>query len=523
MLRKQMTLRRGKMAKDSRSIFVIKNTSVTLLMQVVKNILGFVSRTIFISVLGSEYLGVNSLFTEILTMLSFAELGIGNAMVFSLYKPLAEENKEKIKSLMRLYARCYQVIGLAIAIMGICVIPFLDTIVGDVSYVKENITLLYILFLLNSVLSYFFVYKKSLIIADQRNYIVEIYQQVFYAIQVVVQSIFLILTKEFIPYLLVVIGCTFLNNFFVARKADKMYPYLKDKNVEKLEKSELKNIIENVKALVVYKVGGIILESTSSLFISALINVITVGLYANYRLIINIFKTIGSNAMNSIIASVGNLNAVASADKKLSVFKEMFYINAWFFGFTAVGLCVLLTDFINIWLGDGFAIGFDAVFAACVYYYVSNMHYPCFTYRTTAGLFVFGKYVPVLASVISLILSYVLGRYAGLAGILWASVLARTFSYEIIDPIIIYKRVFNKSSLRYFVMYGLYLGLILADGYISYLIIGFIPLEGIIGFIVKAAILSIVYNLLFFLATIRTPEFQSLLNRSKYMVHRRNT
>ncbi len=510
------------MAKASRSEFVIKNTSVTLLMQVVKNLLGFVSRTIFVKVLGSEYLGVNSLFTEILTMLSFAELGIGNAMVFSLYKPLAEKDENKIKSLMKLYARCYQAIGIIIAVLGVCVVPFLRNIVGDVSYVKEDITLLYLLFLLNSVLSYFFVYKKSLIIADQRNYVVEIYQQVFYALQVAIQSVFLILTKEFIPYLLIVIACTFLNNFVVAKRADKLYPYLKEKNVDKLEKSELKGIVENVKALVVYKVGGIILESTSSLFISTLINVVTVGLYANYKLVVNIFKTIGSNVMNSIIASVGNLNAVATAEKKMSVFKEIFYLNVWFFGFTAVGLCVFLTDFVGVWLGEGFAIGFDAVFAACAYYYVSNMHYPCFTYRTTAGLFVFGKYVPILASAISLVLSYALGTGWGLAGILWASVLARGLSYEIIDPVIIYKRVFGKSCLRYFAMYAAYLGLVLVDGYVSYLVIRLIPLEGIVGFVVKAIVLSIVYNAVFFLVTIRTPEFSSLLGRVKNIVARRN-
>ena len=509
------------MGKESRSEFVIKNTSVTLLMQVIKNLLGFVSRTIFVKVLGSEYLGVNSLFTEILTMLSFAELGIGNAMVFSLYKPLAEKDQNKIKSLMKLYARCYQTIGIVIAVLGVCVVPFLDRIVGDVSYVKEDITLLYLLFLLNSVLSYFFVYKKSLIIADQRNYIVEIYQQVFYAIQVAVQSVFLILTKEFIPYLLIVITCTFLNNFFVAKRADKMYPYLREKNVDKLKKTELNGIVENVKALVVYKVGGILLESTSSLFISTLINVVTVGLYANYKLVVNIFKTIGSNVMNSIIASVGNLNAVASSEKKLSVFKEIFYLNVWFFGFTAVGLCVFLTDFIGIWLGDGFAIGFDAVFAACVYYYVSNMHYPCFTYRTTAGLFVLGKYVPVLASVISLVLSYVLGTIGGLTGILWASVFARVFSYEIIDPVIIYKRVLNKSPLKYFAMYASYLGLVLADGCVSYLVIKMIPFDGIVGFVVKVVVLSIVYNVVFFLVTVRTPEFSSLLGRVKNIVTRR--
>ena len=503
------------MARESRSKFVIKNTSVTLLMQVVKNLLGFVSRTIFIKILGSEYLGVNSLFTEILTVLSFAELGIGNAMVFSLYKPLAEENTDKIKSLMRLYARCYQIIGIIIAVLGVCVIPFLDVVVGDVSYVKENITLLYILFLLNSVLSYFFVYKKSLIIADQRNYIVEIYQQVFYAIQVVVQSIFLVLTKEFIPYLLVVIGCTFLNNFFVARKADKMYPYLRDKNVNKLEKSELKGIVENVKALVVYKIGGIILESTDSIFISSLINVITVGLYANYKMIINIFKTIGSQAMNSIVASVGNLNASASDDKKESVFYEMLYISAWFFGFVTAGLCCFLTPLINVWLGDGYVIGFDAVIAACIYFYVSNMHYPCYTYRTTAGLFIFGKYVPMIAAVSNIVLDIVMGKLWGLSGILWASTLSRVFTYELIDPLLIHKRVFHKSAAKYFAIYAGMTLVIVADGLISHKASSVVTIGGFIGVVVQAIVFSIVFNLLFFMVTFKTKSFKSICGRMK--------
>lgn len=175
--------------------------------------MAFVSRTVFVYVLGAEYLGVNSLFTDILTVLSFAELGIGNAMVYSLYKPLAEKDTEKIKSLMKLYATAYRIIGIAIAVLGVCVVPFLGRIVGDVSYVKENITALYLLFLLNSVLSYFFVYKKSLIIADQKSYVVDIFQQVFYAFQVIVQSVFLVVTKQFIPYLLITILFTFLNNF----------------------------------------------------------------------------------------------------------------------------------------------------------------------------------------------------------------------------------------------------------------------------------------------------------------------
>ena len=155
--------------KVSRSEYVVKNVSVTLVMQIVKNLLGFVSRTIFVYTLGAEYLGVNSLFTDILTVLSFAELGIGNAMVFSLYKPISQGNTNKITSLMKLYAKAYQIIGIVIAVLGVCLVPFIGYIVGDVSYVKENIVVLYLLFLLNSVISYFFVYKKSLIIANCNN------------------------------------------------------------------------------------------------------------------------------------------------------------------------------------------------------------------------------------------------------------------------------------------------------------------------------------------------------------------
>lgn len=234
------------------------------------------------------------------------------------------------------------------------------------------------------------------------------------------------------------VATTFLNNYFVAKKADKMYPFLKEKNIAPLEKNEIYDIIKNVKALVVYKIGGIILESTDSIFISSIINVVTVGLYANYKIVVDVFRTIGSQVMNSIVASVGNLNAGDDTEKKEKVFNEMFYISGWFYGFATAGLCCFLSPLVSVWLGNKYVIGFDAVLAACVYFYISNMHYPCYTYRTTAGLFVFGKYVPMFSAIINIILDIVMGRLWGLAGILWASSIARIVTYELIDPIIVY-------------------------------------------------------------------------------------
>lgn len=132
--------------------------------------------------------------------------------------------------------------------------------------------------------------------------------------------------------------------------------------------------IKNVKALVVYKIGGIILESTDSIFISSIINVVTVGLYANYKIVVDVFRTIGSQVMNSIVASVGNLNAGDDTEKKEKVFNEMFYISGWFYGFATAGLCCFLSPLVSVWLGNKYVIGFDAVLAACVYFYISNMH-----------------------------------------------------------------------------------------------------------------------------------------------------
>ena len=504
----------------SRSEYVMKNASIALVMQILKNVLSFIGRTVFVYVLGAEYLGVNSLFTEILTVLSFAELGIGNAMVFSLYKPLAEKDNEKIKSLMRLYASSYRAIGVVIGVLGVCVIPFLNYIVGDISYVKENLIVLYLLFLLNSAMSYFFVYKKSLIIADQKNYVVEIYQEVFHALQILFQAIFLIVTRQFISYLLIQIGCTFLNNLFVSRKANKMYPCLVEKDVKPLDKKEIKGIVNNIKALVVYKVGGIILESTDSIFISTLINVVTVGLYSNYKLIINVFRTVGNQIMNSIVASVGNLNANGSDEKKESVFYELMYLNGWFYGFTTAGLCVFITPLIRIWLGDTYVLGIDAVIAACVYFYVANMHYPCYTYRTTAGLFIYGKYVPMMSAVLNIILDIVMGMKWGLAGILWASTISRTLTYELIDPFLVYRRVFHKPVTKYFYSYGAIAALVLISGFVGYKISFLIPLSGITGFTVRVVVFSIIFNLLYLGTTIKTKPAQSVLGRLQGIIRK---
>lgn len=502
----------------SRSEYAMKNAIVTIIMQILKNFFSFINQTVFIYILGSEYLGINSLFSEILTMLSFAELGIGNAIIFSMYKPLAENNIEKIKSLMKLYEKAYRIIGVVVALFGVGIIPFLKYIINDISYIKENIILIYCIYLFNSIISYFFVYKKSLIIADQKNYIVDIYQQIFYSIQVILQIIILILTRKFILYLIVVAIMTLLNNYWVANKADKMYPYIKEKTINPLENGEKLEIFNNIKALLVYKIGGIILDSTDSIFISSIINVITVGLYSNYKLVINVFRTAGNQIINSIMSSIGNLNATAIDKQKEKIFNELFYITIWFFGFTSVGMCVCLSELVKVWLGKDYLISYTSVFVAVVYYYIQNMHYPCYMYRTTAGLFIYGKFAPLFCAIINIILDIILGIKLGLTGILLASVIARLITTEVIDPFLVYKKVFHSSVKYYFFMYFKFTFLVVVNGLFCYAITGTVKIEGIGGLLVKILIVTVVFNFLFLLETFKLNSFQSILIRIKTLL-----
>ena len=292
------------MKNQSRTKNVTVNSMVSLLCQVLNLLLNFLTRTIFIKILGAEYLGVNGLFSNILTILSFAELGIGNAIVFNLYKPLAQDDKPQISSLMLLYKQVYTAIGLFVLGAGLLVTPFLGVIIKTKPNIPENISLLYILFLLNTVVSYFFVYKKNIMIADQKNYITLIVTQATTIARVILQTSFLLLTHNFIVYLTIQIVCTLAENFVCSALADKMYPYLKNSNPVPLSKSETKSIFADVKALAIYKFGSVILNGTDNILISMLLSVRDVGLASNYTLLMNSANSILGKLIDAFTASV---------------------------------------------------------------------------------------------------------------------------------------------------------------------------------------------------------------------------
>jgi O-antigen/teichoic acid export membrane protein len=491
---------------------VFLNASVSLGTQFVNLLFSFISRTVFIHILGVEYLGVNGLFTNILTMLSFAEFGFGNAIIYNLYKPLAIKNTEEIKSLMYLYSKIYRWLGVVVAIAGLLVLPFLDYIIKGKPSINENIELIYLLFLLNSVTSYFFVYKKSILQADQKGYIVDVYTQVFHLLQVILQIVLLLITRQFIVYLLLQIFFTIFSNIIIARKSDNLYPYIKSCENSIIDKELKVNIIKNVKALFIYKFASVVLNGTDNIIISAIIGVTAVGLCSNYLLILSVFAAISANIMKAFTSSIGNLNAVGDISVQERVFDKVFFISAWIYGFFSVGLLIFLNKFILLWIGNEYLLDEGVVFALVLHFYVRNLQFASYTYRTTMGLFVQGRIAPVIAAVLNIALSFLLAIKYGLMGIFLATSIARFFAMGIIDPVIIYKFRFHKKPTMYYFKYFKFLTLFVLLYLISDFVVSAIVVESITGFILQLAVYSTFFNGIILALFWRSKDFQEIMN-----------
>ncbi|MBP3597211.1 MAG: sugar translocase [Clostridia bacterium] len=498
--------------EKSRTKNSIKNFKTGMIMEILNKIMIFIVRTVFIKTLNIEYLGVNGLFTNILTILSFAELGIGTAIIFNMYKPVANNDIIKIKSYMNLYKKSYTIIGIIVFLLGLLVLPFMGVLIEDAPNINENINFIYILFLINTSISYFYIYKKSIISAYQQERVINNITSIFYLLKSIFEILFLLITKNYIIYLILEIIFTLLQNISISLKADKMFPFLKEQSDENLSKEEKVSIFKNVKALIVYKFGSIIMFGTDNIILTTMINVSTVGLCSNYTMIINSVKSIILAALNGITASVGNLNASNDNIKKKDIFYQITFINFWIFGFCAVALIVLLNPFIEIWLGKKYIMDFGISIALAISFFIEGMRNPCYTYRITLGLFEKGKITPYIGTIANITLSILLCRKFGAIGIFIATSIAQLVSYSWIDPYLIHKYAFKSSVIKYIKKYLIYCVVFVFSIIVTKFIVRFIEIAGLLGIIVKGLIVLVIPNLIYLISFYKTEEFRNLKN-----------
>ena len=479
--------------------------------QIVVTIAGFVARTVFIRVLGSTYLGVSGLFSNILTLLSFAELGIGQAIIFSLYKPIAEQNEDKICALMRLYEKTYRLLFVVVLSIGLIILPFLPYIIKDIDAIP-NIRTIYVLYVLNSALSYLFSYRGTFITASQKNYVINIVYVVSTILMTGCQVAGLLIFKNFFVYLGMQIAFGVFQNIFTYVYSSRKYPFLKRKDVPPLPDAELAGIKKNVGALILYKIGTLALNSTDNIIISAFVGIITVGLYSNYTLLTSTVSGFLSTVFGNITASIGNLNATELNEKRIFIFKVLNLATFWFYSVCAVCLFVCMTPFILAWIGEEYALPLSVSIIVAVNVYIAGMLYAPFNYRQTMGLFVQGKMRPIISAIINIVVSIWFAKLWGLPGVLWGTAVARLTTNVWFDPYLVFKKGLNTSPVPYYVDYiGKFL-LFLLMGTACWYISNSITIANIWGVLLKAIASFTVSNFIIIALYHKTEEYQYLKN-----------
>lgn len=499
------------MQNRSRTEYSILNIFTGIGGYILNTFLGFICRMIFVQCLSADYLGVNGLFTNILSMLSLAELGVGSAIVYALYKPLAENDEEKITSLMRLYSKAYQVIGTFIFLLGLVLMPFIKVIINEPPNISENIYLLYFINLFNTASSYFFSYRSSLIIASQRNYIVGTVNYCITIVQSALQMILLLLFRNYLGYLLIQTVGTFLYNVLISRIAVRLFPYIHEKDVKPLPKEEKHTLFANIRDLMIQKFSSLLVNSTDNILITYFSGLAITGVTSNYTLLVNTLNSLLSQIFNGLIASIGNHNASETNEKRFEMFSFLNMMNFWIFGWAALGILYCSSDLVELLFGGEYVLKAEIPFVLSLNFFTVGMMNAVWTYKHTMGLFRYGRFMQTFTGILNIIFSIILGSKWGVFGILIATTFARVCTNLWYDPYAVYIHGFNKNPLLYLKKYVKYLFILMIAAticWLSFLLIGNWSLFACT--ITKIILCSLVTNVIFVVAFYKTPEFTKL-------------
>lgn len=492
--------------KIERTKNATRNIIFGVLLKIYQLLGPFILRTIFIYTLGMQYLGLNSLFTSILSVLNLAELGVGSALVFSMYKPIAENDTEKICALMNLYKLYYRIIGLVILIIGLILVPFIPNLISGSVPKEVNIYVLYIMNLCATVLSYWlFAYKTCLFGAHQRNDITSKVMMISSTLQYIVQAVLLVIVPNYYLYLIIIIATQIFNNVYAAYKCNNMYPNYKARG--KLPKAEVKVINGKVRDLFTAKVGGVVVDSADTIVISTFLGLTTLAIYNNYFYIMSSIFGFITIIFNACTAGVGNSLLVETEEKNYNDLKKFLYIICWIASVCTCCLLVLYQPFMKMWVGEKSMLSFGLVICICVYFFIRNLNTLINMYKDAAGMWHEDKWRPLVVALSNLGLNVIMVQYIGLFGILLSTILTMAF---IGMPWLIYNLftvIFKRNATQFIIRMLFYSFVACMMCIITSLICSKIVISGVPGFIVKGIVVFTIANILFVIATFYLPEF----------------
>lgn len=475
----------------------------------------WLGRFIFVRVLSADYLGINGLFSNVISVLAIADLGIPTAMTYSLYKPIADGNTKRIASIVAFFRKIYLFIAFAVLITGLAVIPFIPHIVNLENPIP-NLNLYYILILLNTVFSYLFIYRTTLMTADQKDYILQNYIVIFRVITFVCQIVVLLVFRNYLFYLAVGVIVVLVSNLVQNNVTLRHYPYLKEP-ADDLGAEDKRIIWKNVFDLFLYRLCGIIQNNTDSILISFFAGTVFVGYYSNYQAIVLAVTAIINIVFNSVKASLGNLFAGkdASPEKKRDAFWTMELVNFWMVAFCSTCFICLFQSFIGMSFGGEYVIPMGMVIAIVLNFYTSNIRQSIWAFRETMGFFHEVRMITAVTAVLNIVLSVVMGYFWGMFGVLAATVIARMVYAWWKEPVILFNGYLESPVRKYFITYllrFLLFAVICAAAFFACGVTDYVP-NPIIAFVLKMFICLVLPNGILWLVFHKNRNLHELMRR----------
>ena len=491
----------------------VRNSVVAFIGQLLNIFLGFGVRTLFIRYLSKEFLGVNGVMESMITLLAVTELGLGTSIAFALYGPVNSGDQRHVGSLMNFYKKTYRVIGFATLILGCMLMPFMRFFANDAASVP-HLNLIYLIFLVNTVFSYFFSYKRTLLNAYQQNYISSLSDDILAVIKYILQALSLVLFGSYIAYLLINMVCTFVSNVVIYHLCDKKHPDVNQYKNEKLSSEDKALLKKSVVSLMFQKVGGSLVNGTDNLMISY-VGIALMGVYSNYSMIISIIERVVTNVMRALMGSVGNLMVQQDTDYKYKVYEEFAFTTFCMFFFISAVLAGCLERFIALWAGGDWVLSSNVTFVVIMNFFLQGTRHPNIAIIDTAGLFNKIRPKAVFEVLVNLVVSFLflIVFDMGIYGVLFGTTVSKLGVCIWWEAWAVHKYSFKMSGMRYAIKYIKSSAVTAAGCFAAYYIADIIPVGGFAGLVLSGLASAFVCIALILIVYSRSHEFRGMAAR----------
>lgn len=498
----------------------ILNAFSAVLMQVYLMLLNIISRRILFYALGTEYVGLSSLFSGILEMLNLAELGLGTAIAYHLYHAFATHSEENVGRLIGFFSKAYTYIAGFIFIAGICITPFISDLMKEVPEIPW-ISLIYILHLCDTAASYLLSAKRLVLQADQKSYYLSFFRIIQQTASLIFTVFILELTHNYMLYLLMRIGIHIAENVFICICVNKNYPYLKKYKHSSLKDTEKKELAASVRAVVWVKIGDYFSTSIDIILVSKLCGVAATAVYSNGMLIIMSVQGLMNQMFQAVTASFANLMP-SEGDKSYEIFRVIYFTNFWVSSVCTICLFYLLNPFILLWLGKEYCVAESTVMIWCFNFYILSMRNSANIPRQAGGLYIYDRYASVAEAVINMVSSVILGLKYGLNGILLGTSITLLSVQFLTVPYNIYRRLFKLKMISYYKRFVSYIIKMILTG----LLVGILLQYTITGstftvFVLSACVCFFGTNICLIFLTARDKEREYLFFKMASLFKRR--